>query len=181
MAKHRGRRRKHDAARDRSGRIQSVAPAERGARAIACVTAYRLAHSPGANKTNVLDQRHGYELGRLCLARKITDGQHDAGMAFQRLVGRVRAAIKAPKPTAQVTGYGNGGGGGDRPDIEPESYAALLRRYDAAYVALNSAGRAAVMAVNDCVIHDAEAPLEPLRDGLTALRRHFRIPDYQRD
>lgn len=179
LGKRAGRPRKPAVRRDRKGRIASVAPADRHERAQACVISYRLAR--GARKEHVMDQRYGYELGRLCIARKITDGQHDAGMAYQRLVGKMRAAIKAPRPTAQAVGYGEGSGGTYRPDPDQDSYAALLRRYNAAYVALIHAGRDAVMAVNDAVIRDTDAAIEPLRLGLTALRRHFRMPDYQRD
>lgn len=125
-------------------------------------------------------------LGSLRLQKIITAGQFDAGVRYAAIVGTYRATINAP-------GSRSSNGKGSRCHIEitgqarackdlqePDECICLIQRkkYDAAFVALFSAGQLATKAVARVAVFDEQ--VEPqdiihLQRGLTALEYHFAL------
>lgn len=119
------------------------------------------------------------EFGRLMLNGLITPAQHEAGVAYNRVVGRMRALINsAPSPHPKSidplrTARGIGG------EISSERVKQIRCDHNDAFIALRAAGMPAVKAVNAHAIYDRwvhEWPvLTKLRLGLDKLVVHFGI------
>lgn len=180
MAKGRGRPRKPGVSRSK-GRIRK-AEREQQTAPVSCVIAARIAR--GATKDNARDQRHGYELGRLWLAGKLSlageaperaEERHRAGEMLATLAGRFRARGGFPKPTPKAANMD-----AIRAAAAGDEDADAWRRLQLAY---NNACRAIPRACQTAVWHAVmldrtdtpDRDLAPLLAGLSALAAHFGI------
>lgn len=129
-------------------------------------------------KGHLRDHKIECPLGLLRYFNQIDDRQYDAGVEYRKVVGIMRRARAIPSPHARSVDLGAvaGGSGEDRRDLEPEEYGRVLRRYQDAFRALSDAGRDAVLAVNELVVHERGIPahqMAALEMGLNLLARHF--------
>lgn len=179
MAK-RGRPRKQGVNRS-SGRIRKAERTPQTA-PVSCVIAARIAR--GATKDNARDQRHGYELGRLWLAGKLSlpsepaeraEERHRAGEMLATLAGRFRARGGFPKPTPRAANM-EAVRASRETDDDPDAWRRLQLAYDNACRAIPRDSVTTVWRV--VMMDEADTPerdLPALLSGLMALAGHFGV------
>ncbi len=166
-----GRKRKTDAAREPSGKVQRVYVNPK----------QQVAQQP--HRLQVVKQYREWpeaetHFGRLMLQGKISVSQYEAGNQYAELAGRYRSAIHSPSinPCAVDLGRVGKGRGEGMPDHSAKS---IALRYDKAFVACGDAGYRAQRAVKDYAVLDQAVPdaetLKLLIAGLTKLVSHFGI------
>lgn len=116
------------------------------------------------------------EFGRLLLLGQVTPAQYEAGKQYAELVAGFCRIYGVPSPTPRscslLGSYGPGG------DIPVHVVAALKERYQRAFEACESAGRAAQLAVKECAVLDRRLTIEGyclLRAGLERLVIFFGV------
>lgn len=168
-----GRKRSPAKRRDPSGKIARPSSGDRQRAATATVLDAR-ARIHGLTKDECHDQRAGYELGRLNMARILSDDEFRGAQAWAVLAGKFYAAYETGRPTPRAAM--GGGGGGEPVPMEPKARRALLVAYDDACRAIDRAGRTARLAIFQVAIEDKAIPrgwVNGLKDGCAAAFRHL--------
>jgi len=116
----------------------------------------------------------GSSLGRLVLARRITETQYSAGKRWAELVEQYSIACQAPQPPRSARLERGGGEDADPNSLqgvkEARRHAQTKKAYLEASAALRLMGKAAEAAVTDVCIKDLHTVgLIHLRGGLSAL------------
>jgi len=177
-----GRKRNATAKRETSGKVQRPASTEKEQK----ILSVALNQPHRRELANPRDERATDLLGHLAITKRIQPHQYEAGLEWQKVVTRWRRAIEAPSPDP-ISGGGNyiheriestdaGVGSGYDTRSHEERYAAAVKNYQNAFVALRDAGRTSLMAVN-AVCRDGKLPedMKSLEHGLNALARYFGI------
>lgn len=115
--------------------------------------------------------------GTLRLIGALSGEEHGAGVWFARVVRRYRAVISAPKPDANSIA---GAFEPKRASAEIQDATERKFDYDAAFEALNEAGRTSALIVSRVVVHGEAVSYQgfgALVRGLRALRDHRELTE----
>ncbi|MEI9428660.1 hypothetical protein [Mesorhizobium sp. Cs1299R1N3] len=127
----------------------------------------------GKGHSHANDRRYGYALGRLLIAGKIDQKQHDAGQDFSELFAAFRRVADMPPAVVAAISYVPRTGGMAR-DLEDDEAAAISRRYSKVCEAIKVAGMGTFSALYDVVVRDLD-PEDPAKVALAlqAVVNHF--------
>lgn len=166
------------------------------------VRASRQPHRRGLDVDDRLSEKAESAFGRLFLAGRISEQQHEAGLRYAAVVGSYRAVIGAPR---SVSGSGHGfecviedptetrervfglvmtvRRGACWDDDEPCPCRRRKAHYDAAFEHLMAVGQRAAKMVSRVAVHGEELPdgfFVYLVAGLNALAAHFGLTERRR-
>lgn len=164
-----GRKRKSTGSRRKDGHLTEALSTDPR------VVAFAMPHRQDAPAEVRHDPRAECSLGRLCLSRKITDEQYEAGTQWARLVNRYRASIEAPRQGQSIAGVMEPKGGSP---LSLQRAREIKDEYDAAFEKLGDAGNLATRIVNRVAVHGGEITKDQHSDlfrGLNALAGHFKL------
>jgi hypothetical protein len=122
------------------------------------------------------DQRAGWPLGRLCLARIITDEQLEAARLYARDCQRYQQAIGCPAPNAAALDMARTGGR-SLVILSPQEIHLRKETYDAAFQAVWDSGQRCARVVARMAFYGEHLPagssMADLIRGLSALVHHY--------
>ncbi|CAH1678016.1 hypothetical protein CHELA41_24476 [Hyphomicrobiales bacterium] len=184
-----GRKRKPAVSRYKNGKTKERTQVQRDVDAKRVVIEQRLKL---VSSKDVLDPLVSTPMGVYLIRGQITEDEFRAGERYATLVYRVRRDYGAPSPDARSSYpaeyVGGGGGGYDEPLPETDDEFQAARRakidrrneYNAAFEALQDAGRAANRSVNRVAVNgrfiddnDLSTSVSTLKRGLAALAQHL--------
>lgn len=174
-----GRPRKEGVNRYPNGSIVNHERGETEKERMATVLAYRARE---VGQEHAAKPEAGYELGRIFLAGRITQRQHEGGVRWARTVDRYAKMNGFPSPFPKAMDWGNVGGGMGC-GSEPSSVLirATANDYMRAQTKLAVEGRAAMVACREACILETDTGAWPehtmaaLRAGLSSLADFYGI------
>ncbi|MBS9476223.1 hypothetical protein [Ancylobacter radicis] len=152
-------------------------------------------HRAWLGETRRADQRAESEIGRLCLAGRLTEAQYWAGERWMQLVHDFHRVMATPMSTcsamarmvAEPVGKEDVAGevgAAERPESEEERRDRVLGHHRKAMITIRKLGdmaRPAFTVMENTILHDrgveSDADLEALRLGLSQLARLWRLTD----
>ena len=148
MASRRGRKRKQNAKREPSGRVQRATPDQ--VRETVLQQRTRL-----VSRSDAGSELAGYLLGRLYLKNHVRQRRLvDAGLKWAQLVGAYCVIYGIPKPTPQACQMNANFGIPIVAELPEERIAAIKSEYHSAYSALMDAGMQPLKVTNSVCVND---------------------------